>query len=503
MSNSQPLPQASPTITIPSTIDYTSRDYTGMVSSLLTFASQAMPDWNVTASEGDFGVALLELFAYVGDILSYYTDRVAQEAYLPTATQRQSLLNIAQLLGYTPSNGTPATGTVTFITDNPGNAVVIPAGTQVQSNYQSATDQPIIYQTDSVATCPANGGTVTVSVTQGVTYSKVVIGTSTGQPGQVFSIPQTGVLDGGTTIAVASSAPGGSTQWLQVTTLVNAGASDQVYTLLVNASGISQVTFGDGTNGLIPALGMQIYATYTVIDGSSGNQPEGAVAILNASITGLSIATDAAGNAQSSVMAGGSDAESNDLIRTNAPAAFATQQRAVSLSDFTSLALGVPGVVAANAVANHSTSVSIYLLGPNATVASVQLQDEVLKFFADATLAGVTVSLPTPSLVPVDIGSTSNQATLVVLPTYSQLATTNAVNAALNALLTPPGSTFGMTLNVGTLYQTIMSVKGVEYVVIPSFTREDAIQTGTEAITFRPSEIPVAGQYYFNITGGV
>ena len=110
----------------PTSIDYTSKDWLGFVSSMLNYAQIVFPQWD-TSSEGDFGVMLVELFAYMGDILSFYGDRLTQEAYLPTATQRLSLLNIAQLLGYTPTNGSPATGTVTFLTAATGPAVTIPA----------------------------------------------------------------------------------------------------------------------------------------------------------------------------------------------------------------------------------------------------------------------------------------------------------------------------------------------------------------------------------------
>ena len=502
MTNIQPIPQTSPTISIPTTIDYTSRDYLGFVNSLLLFASQVFPTWT-PQSEGDIGVMLLELFSYTGDILSYYTDRVAQEAYLPTATQRQSLLNIAQLLGYVPSNGTPATGTVTFQTSNPGLAVVIPQGTSLQSNFVSAIDQPIFFYTTTVATCPANGGTVTVPVSQGQQFSLVALGSSTGLPGQTFQIPQAEVLDGSVTIFVQSSAPSGTTQWQQVSSFINATASATSFMLEVDASDITNITFGDGVNGLIPALGATIYASYTVIVGSAGNQPIGAVNIIVSPIAGLQIATNASGVAQSSVMAGGSDPESNASIRANAPISFATQQRAVSLSDFNSLAVGIPGVVSANAVANHSTSVSLYVLGPNNTVPSAQLQSQILAFFATATLAGVTVSLPTPNLIPVDVGSVGNHITLQVMPTFSQLATQNAVILALNALLNPPATTFGMLLSVSSIYQAIMAVPGVSYVIIPVFTREDIIQTGTTAIQFRPSEIPIAGNYFITSAGGM
>jgi hypothetical protein len=477
-----------------------------MVNSLLIYASQIFPDWNV-ASEGDFGVVLLELFSYCGDILSYYTDRVAQEAYLPTATQRQSLLNIAQLLGYTPSNGTPASGTVTFTTNNPGPAVVLGQGTQVQSNFNTALDQPIIYQTTEVATCPGNGGTVTVPVVQGVTSTMIPIGTSTGQPGQVFQLPQTNVLDGSTTVYIQSNAPGGTTQWNQVTSFISAQSSDTSFTLFVDANDLTNLTFGDGINGLIPALGLTIYATFTVIAGASGNQPLGAVNILVDSIDGVTIAFNAGGVAESSIMSGGADPETNDSIRANAPTAFATQGRAVALADYAALAVNVPGVVSANAVANHSTSVSLYILGPNATVASPVLNDAVLTAFEDATLAGVTLSLPTPNLIAGDVGSSvsapANYVTLQVKPTFSQQATVNGVILALNAFLTPPSTTFGMLLNVSQLYQIIMSVPGVAYCVIPLFTREDVTQTGITAIQFRQSEIPIAGNYWIAAAGGM
>lgn len=474
-----------------------------MVNSCLVYASQIFPNWNVT-SEGDFGVVLLELFCYCADILSYYTDRVAQEAYLPTATQRQSLLNIAQLLGYTPSNGTPAQGTVTFITANPGPAVVLPAGTQLQSNFNTALDQPIIYQTDTQVTCPANGGTVTANVTQGITFTQVPIGTSTGLPGQVFQLPQTKVLDGSVTVFIQSTAPGGNTQWNQVPSFINAQSSDTSFTLFVDAADITNLTFGDGINGLIPALGLTIFASYTVIAGAAGNQPLGAVNIMVSPVTGISVQYNAAGVPLSSVMSGGSDPESNDSIRANAPVAFATQQRAVSLADYAALAVNVPGVIAANAVANHSTSVSLYILGPNATVATGTLNDAVFDTFENATLAGVTLSLPTPNLIAVDIGfAISGFQTLQVLPTFGQQSTMNAVILALNAFLTPPSTSFGMLLNVSQLYQVIMAVPGVQYVLLSNFTREDVLNVGNTAIQFRQSEIPVAGSYYFAVSGGL
>jgi uncharacterized phage protein gp47/JayE len=470
---------------------------------MLIYAQQAFPAWNPTASEGDFGVALLELWAYVGDIISYYTDRVAQEAYLPTATQRLSLLNIAQLLGYTPSNGAPAAGTVTFVTPNPGPATIIPAGTQLGSNFNTSTDAPIIYQTTTTETCPANGGQVTINVTQGETMSMVAIGTSNGFPGQELVLPNTGVQDGTTQIFIQTVT--GTQEWVQVSNFLDYNSEAMVYTVFVDANDNTNITFGDGINGLIPGLGMQIYATYTVIAGSAGNVPAGSVNTMIDTVSGVSIDINSSNVAVSSVMTGGADAESNDSIRANAPLAFQTQERAVSLDDFASLALTIPGVTLANATANHSTSVSLYFLGPGGGVPTTSMQATVLDFFAGPplkTLAGVTLSVPTPSLISVDIGSNTTNATLVVNNAFSQQATLNNVTIALQEVLGPPNVAFGQLLQVATIYQTIMSVPGVSYTVIPIMTREDVTQANANPIQFRQSEVPVPGNFYFAVSGG-
>jgi len=87
---------------LPNVVDYTSKDFTGFQQSLFAYASLTMPQW--TAREaGDFGVLMTDMVSYIGDILSYYQDRIAAESFLATATQRASIVNLAALIGYTPA----------------------------------------------------------------------------------------------------------------------------------------------------------------------------------------------------------------------------------------------------------------------------------------------------------------------------------------------------------------------------------------------------------------
>jgi hypothetical protein len=109
---------------IPLSIDYTSRDYYAIREDLINLVKQRVNQSGIRKWTGDdssdFGVALIEAFAYVGDLTNYYIDRIANETYLPTATQRKSIINLAKLYGYSPTGFRAATLQVTF-----GNTYVI------------------------------------------------------------------------------------------------------------------------------------------------------------------------------------------------------------------------------------------------------------------------------------------------------------------------------------------------------------------------------------------
>lgn len=491
-----------PVLQVPQAIDYTSKDFLGFITSMLTYANVAMPDWN-TNSEGDMGVMIAELLAYAADILSYYGDRLTQEAYLPTATQRLSILNIAQLLGYIPSNGAAATGTVTFQTDPTTTAAVfVPAGTQVSTTFDSASDQPIIFQTDEDLQVNAAGATNTVGVTQGITYTMTDLGASNGNPGQTFAIPQTGVLDGSVSVFVQTVFS--NTEWNFYSFLVDADAEDNAFSTYTDANGVTWIEFGDGINGAIPALGLEIWATYTVGLGSAGNVAAGTVGVMVTPITGVFVPFLGDGVTYNSTeMEGGADPETNDQIRANAPRSFRTQQRAVSLQDYEDLVMSVPGVLMSNAVTYHSTSIGLYVLGPNYQGPDATLQADILEFFEGKTTAGVTINVDQPSLIPVDVGSNSSNCIVQVSPNYSLGNTIQAVTQSLQILLSPPNTQFGMLLNLSDIMAAIMSVPGVQWCTVPLFTREDVTQSNTNPIQFRDPEIPVAGVMYLTGQGGI
>jgi predicted phage baseplate assembly protein len=89
-----------------------------------------------TRQDDDLGIALIDAWAVVLDILTFYQERIANEGYLGTATQRRSLLELARLIGYELAPGVAAGTYLAFtLDDNPGSPseIVIPAGTKAQS----------------------------------------------------------------------------------------------------------------------------------------------------------------------------------------------------------------------------------------------------------------------------------------------------------------------------------------------------------------------------------
>jgi len=89
-----------------------------------------------TREDGDPAIALLDSWAAVLDVLTFYQERIANEGYLRTATERRSLLELARAIGYELRPGVAASTWLAFTLDgSPGSPreVTIPAGTRAQS----------------------------------------------------------------------------------------------------------------------------------------------------------------------------------------------------------------------------------------------------------------------------------------------------------------------------------------------------------------------------------
>jgi predicted phage baseplate assembly protein len=85
-----------------------------------------------TREADDPAIALLDAWATVADVLTFYQERIANEGYLRTATERRSVLELARLVGYVLRPGVAATVTLAYTLDQ-NSSSAIPVGSRVQS----------------------------------------------------------------------------------------------------------------------------------------------------------------------------------------------------------------------------------------------------------------------------------------------------------------------------------------------------------------------------------
>jgi hypothetical protein len=96
----------------------------------------ALSEWDPTDGD-DLALQLLEWWAYLADILTFYNERALSRALLRTATLSEDLRRVVGLLGYRPRPGIGATGVVAALTDSP-RPFVVPRGWPIQGTAAGA-----------------------------------------------------------------------------------------------------------------------------------------------------------------------------------------------------------------------------------------------------------------------------------------------------------------------------------------------------------------------------
>jgi hypothetical protein len=90
-------------------VRYTHKDFSGFKSNLIEFAKNYFPTTVKDFTEASPSTMFIEMAAYVGDVLSYYTDYAMKESMLLRATEKKNIYSIAQAFGYKPKLASPST----------------------------------------------------------------------------------------------------------------------------------------------------------------------------------------------------------------------------------------------------------------------------------------------------------------------------------------------------------------------------------------------------------
>ena len=122
-------------------ISYLNKTFPEFKASLIEFAKNYFPNTYTDFSEASPGNMFIEMAAYVGDVLSFYTDTQIQENFVLTAEQKENLLNMAYSLGYRPKSSYASVAIVDFYqrvpisgsVPNLDYALMIPENLELQS----------------------------------------------------------------------------------------------------------------------------------------------------------------------------------------------------------------------------------------------------------------------------------------------------------------------------------------------------------------------------------
>jgi len=446
-------------------LNYVDYDFDALMLQLINRV-KLQSAWIDTYRSGT-GQMLIELYAYVANLVLYYIERRAEESYIGTASNRSSVINIVRLLNYQPKRKVGATGTLTFTrnfvhTKN----IYIPRYTECQST----TGVKFIVTSDVVlkgsSTYPAS---VEATAMQG--YKEEIEQTSAGGTSQVYNIAYTDIEDSYPLVYV------NGVLWEEVDSFIDSVNTSKHYMVRYELDDTVSVLFGDGVFGLAPSAGDVIKFIVIHTEGLEGNvYEEGKVTTLNSTLydsDGAVVSNISVTNASSDPSAlhlflGGDDAQDAEEIRNEAPRVFATGDRAVTRSDFMALIDNYAGVANCNVWGENEedppnydmfNQLKIVIILQNWALPDENFKDEITDYLYDYSMMTVRYSY-----VDADILYAYPVVELKVLNGYTLSEVESAVEEAV-ATYFELGTTakLGVDKRESDIINLIEEVEGVSY----------------------------------------
>ena len=298
------------------------------------FASQA------EFTDHDFGGSaisvMLDILAYNTYYNAYYVNMLASESFLDSAQLRDSVVSKASMLGYTPQSSIGAKANVSITvtpTDAPA-TITIDKDTQFTSTVNGTSY--VFCTADSTTVTPVNGVYTAsgVTLTQGIPLTFRYTA-NTANTEQKFLLPNANTDMDTLTVTIQESASDTNTSvYTKATDITTINSTSNVYFVNEHTNGQYRVQFGDGTLGRKPTTGNIVLLKALVSEGADVNGANTFSA--SGTVGGYSTVSVAVTNAA----AGGSDRETVESIKFNAPKTYETQNRAVTTDDYKKIVEG-------------------------------------------------------------------------------------------------------------------------------------------------------------------
>ena len=333
------------------------REFVTILDDLLRMIPQIIPEWTYTGQD-DFGRALLELASYLADHLHYRADATLRDALPTRSPDREIVREYAEWLGYLARRVTASEADVTLYIDEVlDEDVALERGFRLSGQGEGGA-QP--FELSDTVVLPAGVLSVAAHVVQGVTVSELQLGLASGAPAERFRIPYQDCLfnwDDADLEVTVGGLPAGHQKF---PALITPDALE--YWVRQDRDGYLQVRFGDGTYGRTLPPGAAVVCTFRRGGGTAGNVGSAAIdtvvdvaRLLDNTVVDLKVT-----NAEQA--SGGAPEEGLESVRAQAPAAFRSQDRAVSVEDYVDHAKRVAGIYQAKVATYGVNGVIVYVV---------------------------------------------------------------------------------------------------------------------------------------------
>ena len=453
-------------------------------------------------TDHDFGGSavsvLLDILSYNTYYNAYYLNMLASESFLDSAQLRDSVVSKASMLGYTPQSSIGAKANVS-ITVTPADApatITIDKDTQFSSTVNGTSYT--FCTSDSTTVTPVNGVYTAsgVTLTQGIPLTfRYTANTSNTE--QKFLLPNANTDMDTLTVTIQESASDTNTSvYTKATDITTINSTSNVYFVNEHTNGQYRVQFGDGTLGRKPTTGNIVLLKALVSEGADVNGANTFSA--SGTVGGYSTVSVAVTNAA----AGGSDRETVESIKFNAPKTYETQNRAVTTDDYKKIVEGnVSGLdsVSVWGGQDHSTpafgKVYISAKPTGATSLSAAQITSIKDAVSSYNMVAITPEVVDPDIVDLIFNTTVKYDSR--LTTLSSGAVAEAVIDTMQTYKTNNLLKFGSIFRYSTLstnidntensiisnLTTITAKKGIT----PSTTTADSYTISFENAIYNPS----------------
>src|SRR6056300_41346 len=282
--------------------------------------------------EGSSLSVLLDILSYNTHYLSYLANMATNELYLDSADIRSNIVSLAKTIGYTPSSPRAPMANINIRLNNATDtSVTMSKGTVFTTNVNNTAYQ---YVTNAdFTTIPVNGvyefSNITIYEGTLVTFKYTV---DSSDVDQKFIIPSSNADTSTLKVSVQNSSADTSTSTYSLAGGYNAVTStSKVYFIQEGQDKKYEVYFGDGINGAALQDGNIVILQYVVTNKDASNGASSFSLSGNiGGFTNVNITTNSAAQ-------GGTDGETDESIRHNAPLNYAAQDRAVTTTDYETL----------------------------------------------------------------------------------------------------------------------------------------------------------------------